>query len=159
MTGPAIHELDTTLQQANSWLKEVMQRMGTDDAHKGHAAMRATLHALRDRIGPENATHLGAQLPTLIRGIYYESWHPSGTPTKERHKQQFLDHVRKELRTGTEIDPEAAIGAVFEVVCQNTSEGEGVKLARLFPKDMRELWPADVQAEADQKEREEQANA
>ncbi len=159
MTGPAIHELDTTLQHANTWLREVMERMGTDDAHKGHAAMRATLHALRDRIGPENATHLGAQLPTLIRGIYYEAWHPSGTPTKERHKQQFLDHVRKELRTGTEIDPEAAIGAVFEVVCQNTSEGEGVKLARLFPKDMRELWPAHVQAQADQKEREEQASA
>jgi uncharacterized protein (DUF2267 family) len=159
MTGPAIHELDTTLQQANTWLKEIMQRLGTDDARTGLAAMRATLHALRDRIGPENAVHLGAQLPTLIRGIYYESWHPSGTPTKERHKQQFLDHVRKELRTGTPIDPETAIAAVLEVVCEKTAENEAVKLARLFPKDLRELWPADVRAEANQKEREEQEAA
>lgn len=156
MTGPAIHELDTTLQQANIWLKEIMQRLGTDDAHTGHTAMRVTLHALRDRIGPENAVHLGAQLPTLIRGIYYESWHPSGTPTKERHKQLFLDHVRKELRTGTPIDPETAIGAVLEVVCEKTAENEAVKLARLFPKDLRELWPADVRAEADKQEREAQ---
>ena len=111
MSEPAIHELDSTLQQANSWLRAVMERLGTDDAHTGHAAMRVTLHALRDRIGPDNAAHLAAQLPTVIRGSFYDGWHPSGTPTKERHKQQFLDHVRKELRTGTAIDPEAAIGA------------------------------------------------
>jgi len=159
MSEPAIHELDPTLQQANSWLREVMQRLGTNDAHTGHASMRVTLHALRDRIGPDNAAHLGAQLPTLIRGIYYDGWHPSATPTKERHKQQFLDHVRKELRTGTPIDPEVAIGAVLAVVSEKTSAGEAVKLARLFPKDMRELWPADVQAEADQQDREEQERA
>jgi uncharacterized protein (DUF2267 family) len=159
MTGPAIHELDPTLQQANKWLRDVMQRLGTDDAHTGHTAMRVTLHALRDRIGPENAVHLGAQLPTLIRGIFYDGWHPSGTPTKERHKQDFLDHVRKELRTGTPIDPETAIGAVLEVVCEKTAEGEAVKLARLFPKNMRELWPNDVQAEADQQERKDRESA
>lgn len=159
MTGPAIHELDSTLQHAKNWLREVMQRLGTDDAHTGHTAMRVTLHALRDRIGPENAVHLGAQLPTLIRGIFYEGWHPSATPTKERHKQDFLDHVRKELRTGTPIDPETAIRAVLEVVCEKTAEGEAVKLARMFPKDMRELWPADVQAAAEQKEREELESA
>lgn len=159
MTGPAIHELDPTLQQANKWLRDVMRRLGTDDAHTGHTAMRVTLHALRDRIGPENAVHLGAQLPTLIRGIFYDGWHPSGTPTKERHKQDFLDHVRKELRTGTPIDPETAIGAVLEVVCEKTAEGEAVKLARLFPKNMRELWPNDVQAEADQQERKDRESA
>jgi uncharacterized protein (DUF2267 family) len=159
MTGPAIHELDTTLQQANTWLKEVMQRLGTDDAHTGHAAMRATLHALRDRIGPENAAHLGAQLPTLIRGIYYEGWHPTGMPTKERHIQHFLDHVRAELPMGSAIEPETAIGAVFEVVSEKTAEGEAVKLARMFPKNMRELWPADVRSEAARKEREEQEGA
>lgn len=159
MAEPAIHELDSTLQQANNWLRAVMERLGTDDAHTGHAAMRVALHALRDRIGPENAAHLGAQLPTVIRGIYYDGWHLSSTPMKERHKQQFLDHVRKELRTGTAIDPEAAVGAVFEVVTEKTAEGEAVKLARLFPKEMRELWPADVQAQADRQEHTEQERA
>lgn len=159
MSEPAIHELDPTLHQANIWLKEVMQRLKTEDAHIGHAAMRAALHALRDRIGPENAAHLGAQLPTIIRGIYYESWHPSGTPTKERRKQQFLDHVRSELRSAAAIDPEAATSAVFDVVCQNTSVGEGVKLARLFPKEMRALWPAEVQAKAGLQDHQDQGQA
>lgn len=159
MTTPAIHELDGTLQLANTWLKDVMQRLGTDDPQAGHMAMRATLHALRDRIGMENAVHLGAQLPTLIRGIYYEGWRPREKPTKERHKRDFVEHVRGELRPGPAIDPEAAIAAVLEVVSEKTSVGEAVKLTRLFPKDLRELWPAGVRAEAEQKEQADQERA
>lgn len=159
MATPAIHELDGTLQIANTWLKDVMERLGTDDPQAGHLAMRATLHALRDRIGMENAVHLGAQLPTLIRGIYYEGWRPRDMPTKERHKRDFVDHVRGELRSGPAIDPEAAIAAVLEVVSEKTSEGEAVKLTRLFPKDLRGLWPEGVRAAAERKEQAEQKDA
>lgn len=156
MTITPIHELDSSLHEANTWLKDVMHHLGTDDAHTGHTAMRASLHALRDRIGLDNAAHLGAQLPTLIRGIYFEGWHPAGTPTKERHKQDFLDHISKELRGDSVIDPESAIAAVLEVVCEKTSHAEAAKLIRLFPKGLRDLWPEDVRAEAQQKERAEQ---
>jgi hypothetical protein len=77
---------DTTFQETNRWLKELMERLGTYDRHHAYSILRAVLHALRDRIGPANAVHLGAQLPMLIRGLYYEGWH-MGTPTKERHER------------------------------------------------------------------------
>ena len=73
--------------------------------------------------------------------------------------KDFLDHVRKELRGGYAIDPEAAAAAVLAVVCEKTSPGEAVKLTKMFPKDMRGLWPADVRAEADRKERADQKGA
>ena len=31
--------------------------------------------------------HLGAQLPMLLRGLYYEGWHMAGKPTKDRSAQ------------------------------------------------------------------------
>ena len=78
---------DTTVQESNLWLKDLMERIGTYDRHRAYSTLRAVLHALRDRIGPANANHLGAQLPMLLRGLYYEGWQM--TATKERHDTAF----------------------------------------------------------------------
>ena len=42
--------------------------------HKAYLALRTVLHALRDRLTLEEAVQLGAQLPMLVRGFYYEGW-------------------------------------------------------------------------------------
>jgi uncharacterized protein (DUF2267 family) len=62
---------------------------------------------VRDRIGPENAVHLGAQLPMLIRGFYYEGWHFAGTPAKLRHMDDFLDYVSGDAFRGLASIPNA----------------------------------------------------
>jgi len=132
---------DTTLQQTNLWLKDLMKRLGTEDRHLAYKALSATLHAVRDRIGAENAAHLGAQLPMLIRGFYYEGWHPAGMPTRQRHKQDFLDYVNGDLFRGLRADPETAVRAVFGVMSSRLDPCEIEKLTALFPEDLRGLWP------------------
>ena len=132
---------DRTLQETNLWLKDLMVRLNVDDRRHAYRALRATLHALRDRIGPENAVHLGAQFPMLIRGLYFEGWHMSGTPTKERHKQAFLDRVSADFGNGPDIEPEHAVRAVFEVMWDRIDPGEIAKLIDLFPTELRDLWP------------------
>jgi uncharacterized protein (DUF2267 family) len=67
-----------------------MEVLGWPNRHKAYLALRATLHALRDRLTVEEVAQLGAQLPTLIRGFYYEGWDPTGKPLRVRHKEQFL---------------------------------------------------------------------
>lgn len=133
---------DTTLQQTNLWLKDLMTRLGTEDRRLAYKVLSATLHAVRDRIGPENAAHLGAQLPMLVRGFYYEGWHPAGTPRRERHKEEFFDYVSGEVFGGLGVDPEKAVSAVFEVLCDKLDPGEIEKLVKLFPDELRGLWPA-----------------
>ena len=118
-----------------------MKRLGTEDRHVAYKVLSATLHAVRDRIGPENAAHLGAQLPMLIRGFYYEGWHAAGTPTKQRHKQEFLDYVNGDLFRGLGVDPETAVRAVFGVMSTRLDPGEIEKLTALFPQELRSLWP------------------
>ena len=85
--------LDHTIQETNVWLKGVEEELELDSRHQGYSALRAVLHALRDRLPPEVAIKLGAQLPILVRGIYYEGWHAAGTPTRERHVEDFAEHV------------------------------------------------------------------
>jgi uncharacterized protein (DUF2267 family) len=132
---------DTTLQHTNLWLKDLMDQLGVD-RHHAYRVLSATLHAVRDRIGPENAVHLGAQLPILIRGFYYEGWRASPTATKPRHKEDFLDYASGDIFRGLGIDPERAVRAVFNVMSNRLDAGEIEKLIKLFPEELRGLWPA-----------------
>jgi uncharacterized protein (DUF2267 family) len=131
---------DTTVQETNLWLKAVMEGLHTDDRHLAYLALRATLHALRDRVGPENAVHLAAQLPMLLRGLYYEGWRLAASQTKERTRADFLEHVRSELPRGSALDPNVAARAVFGVMWEKLDLGEVGKVIDLLPEELKELW-------------------
>jgi uncharacterized protein (DUF2267 family) len=143
-----VHEFDDVLQDANAWLKAVMEQLKTEDAHVGLTALKATLHVLRDRIPPDSAVHLGAQLPTIIRGIFYENWHMAGKPTKERHLGPFLDHLAAEIPKGVRLNPKDAAWAVFEVMSVRLDHGEIAKVLRMLPLELRDLWPLLAQLDA-----------
>ncbi len=131
---------DHTVQETNLWLKDLMERLHTDDRHVAYLALRATLHALRDRVGPENAVHLAAQLPMLVRGLYYEGWRMGASRTKERTRAEFLEHVRDELPRGSPIDPNLAARAVFAVLWARIDSGQVGKVMELLPPELQDLW-------------------
>lgn len=135
-----VHVFDPALQEANLWLKGVMERLVTDDVHVAQLALKSTLHALRDRIGPEPAVHLGAQLPTIVRGIYYEGWRLAGAPTKERHLRQFLDHVAWGLPPALQPQALRMARAVFDLLGEKLDSGEIAKVIKVLPAELRELW-------------------
>ncbi|WP_234553954.1 DUF2267 domain-containing protein [Thermus caliditerrae] len=143
MSATGLEVFDTTLHKTHAWLKAVMEALGTEDRHRAYMALRAVLHALRDRLTVEEAAQLAAGLPMLLRGLFYEGWDPTDKPLKERHKEDFLAHVARELKTpsGPALDPEAAARAVFRVLKEKVSEGEVQDVMNLLPKEVRELWP------------------
>lgn len=67
---------------ARKWLAAVGGHLGTEDRHAAYRAVRAWLHTVRDRLTVEAAAHFAAQLPELLRGVYYEGWTPSHVPTR-----------------------------------------------------------------------------
>jgi uncharacterized protein (DUF2267 family) len=140
MSNTGLPVFDTTVQETNLWLKAIMEGLHTDDRHLAYLALRATLHALRDRLGPENAVHLAAQLPMLVRGLYYEGWRLAASQSKERTRADFLEHVRSELPRGSAIDPNVAARAVFAVMWEKLDLGEVGKVIDRLPPELKELW-------------------
>lgn len=65
---------DTTIQDTNLWLKAVSTRLADCERQDAYAALRAVLHALRDRLPAQSAVNFAAQLPLLLRGVYFEGW-------------------------------------------------------------------------------------
>jgi uncharacterized protein (DUF2267 family) len=141
MTMTGLDVFDTTVQQSNRWLKAMMSEMVTEDRHAAYVALKATLQALRDRIGPGNAVHFGAQLPLLMRGVLFENWHLADTPSDERTAEAWVARVEHYLPRTSGIDPHYAACAGLATISEMVDEGEMRKLMRILPHPMAELFP------------------
>lgn len=139
MTG--LSTFDETLQLSNVWLNELMEQLDWDDKRRAYRVLRAVLHALRDRLTAHEAVHLGAQLPMLIRGFYYENWHMKDSAPAERTKGAFLNHINAELRDPN-VDAEQSAREVFGLLARKISPGEIEDVKKMLPLEVRALWPS-----------------
>lgn len=130
---------DQTVEKTDQWLHELMSEMGWSNPHRAYSALRAVLHALRDRLRVEEAVDLGAQLPMLIRGFYYEGWRPAGRPLKYRHKEEFLRHVSENYAGLADSERELAVRAVFHLLARHVTGGEIRHVMDQLPAEMRVL--------------------
>jgi uncharacterized protein (DUF2267 family) len=137
--GSAIDVFDSTLQKTTVWLNEIMAGVGVDDPHVAYIALRSALHALRDRLTLAEATQLGAQLPMLVRGLYYEGWSPTRNPVKW-NAAGFLAHIRDGFRGIVDVEPEIVARAVFRVLAKHISSGELDDVRAILPADIRTLF-------------------
>lgn len=55
MSATGLDVFDTTLHKTNIWLNDLMQALGWPDRDKAYSALKATLHALRDRLTVERS--------------------------------------------------------------------------------------------------------
>ena len=85
------------------------------------------------------AEKLGAQLPMLVRGFYYEDWDPTGKPVRERSLEGFLAGVAIELPN--DLDPEPVAAAVFALLANRVTDGEIEDVVHVLPRRVRDLWP------------------
>ena len=133
---------DITIHKTHIWLNDLMSDLDWPERpHKAYLALRTVLHAMRDRLTVEEAVQFGAQLPMLIRGFYYEGWTLKGKSHKERHKKDFLDHIKKAFKNDVTVDPQQVCRAVFRVLARRTSKGEIDDVKHVLPKKFQELWP------------------
>jgi uncharacterized protein (DUF2267 family) len=142
MTTTGLDVFDRTVQNSNLWLKELMELLGWQDRHGAYLALRATLHALRDRLTLEEMAHLGAQLPLLLRGMYYDGWDPDAQPLRLKRKDDFLDLIAERFRSIDPIDTEAIARAVFTLLAHRVSRGEIDDVKNMLPDEIQSLWPA-----------------
>jgi uncharacterized protein (DUF2267 family) len=101
----------------------------------------AVLRSLRDRLPLGLAVHLGAQLPLLVRGTYYEQWRPSEEPLKLRSLEEFLEHVSGDLGKTRPVNVPAAVRSVFQVLNHHVDPNQVEKVREALPKDIRAIWP------------------
>lgn len=140
MSTTGLPLFDKTLQASNIWLDEISREIGPDRA-VAWKVLSVVLQQLRDRLPIELAAHLGAQLPLLVRGVYYDQFDPAIMPDSQRSKDEFVGAVQEWLSDTRTVDAKDAIAAVFGVLSRHISAGQIDKVQRSLSKNIRDLWP------------------
>lgn len=140
MSATGLKVFDSTIQATNIWLDDLMKELGWSDRHRAYFALRSVLHTLRDRLPLEEAAQFSAQLPLLVRGVFFEGWNPTGKPVKERTKDEFVAHVSEDFILDVEARPEQIIRGVFQVIARHVSAGEIGDVQQCLPAGVRLLW-------------------
>ena len=134
----SIHPVERTVHVTNRWLRELSEELGEGEP-RAYETLRAVLHALRDRLGVDEAAQLAAQLPELLRGVFYEGWVPARTPQTYRHAEDFLERVGHDLGLHGPTEASYAVEGVMTVLRRHVSAGELADVMAVMPPAVREL--------------------
>ena len=141
MSLTGLSSFDSSIHLTNAWLRDICGELGwADDRGRAYHALAAVLHALRDRLPVGEVADLSAQLPLIVRGVYYEGWRPAAAPVKDHKKAQFLDHVARAFPEALPGDIEDITRAVFKVLARRIAGGEVDDVRNALPAGIRQLW-------------------
>jgi uncharacterized protein (DUF2267 family) len=140
--GTGYDSFDATMDKTNRLLHDIEQEFGWPRTRRNqsYAALRAVLHALRDRLPVDESAQLAAQLPMLVRGIYYDGWDPSRVPVK-MHRAEFEARVRQEFPFDVEGGVEQLIIVVLNALKRFGTAAEWADVKASLPKQLAAVMP------------------
>jgi len=130
--------IDTTVHKTYRWIDEISEDLGGIGRREAYRDLRAFLQTLRDRLTVDLAAELGAQLPMLIRGIYYEAWDPSRAPVKMK-AEEFVETFINRALLPPEREPLTSLKAPARVLLRHVTEGETENVLLSLPREIRLL--------------------
>lgn len=134
-------ELSGAVAETEQWIDDFRQRLGWQDRGKVYAALIGALHAVRDSLRRNEAVYVAAQMPALLRGLYYEGWHPSARVMPQT-RDAFLERIEEAVHHAPGIDAEAVAHAVFALLAARLPAGELEDAKAATPAPLRFLWPS-----------------
>lgn len=147
MSRTGVDSLDKSIDKTNTWLADVAASFGTEDRRMAYRVTRSWLHTLRDRLPVPIAAHLAAQLPELLRGVFFEGWNPSKVPVKYG-PEEYVTRFAKDAQIHTTEVPNAG-RLVTAAMRRHMSAGAIDEAFGVLPADLRELIDSDGGAPAE----------
>jgi uncharacterized protein (DUF2267 family) len=144
MNRTHVDSLDHSIETTNRWLSDLTTELGANDRRVAYQALRGWLHTLRDRLTVEVAAHFAAQLPELLRGVFYDGWTPKKVPVKY-DPDEYLEHFAQEANL-RDTDVLVPLRAVTRCVRRHMSEGTVDRVFAQLPTSVRVLLDPPVPA-------------
>jgi uncharacterized protein (DUF2267 family) len=132
--------LDHTVQLTHEWIAELDRHLGWNNKHRSFRLLRVTLQALRDCLPLQEQADIAAQLPMLLRGVFYEHWRP-GAKKMRRDLPTFLGRIYEAFPHDPIADAEGAVMICFDLLSRRITSGEVYQARQSLPSALQALWP------------------
>ncbi|GIJ24930.1 hypothetical protein Vqi01_00920 [Micromonospora qiuiae] len=134
--------VESSMDKTNLILKDIEQAYGWPKAQRNqsYAALRTVLHLLRDRMPVQESVEFSAQLPLLVRGIYFDGWQPQNVPVK-LNRDDFLYEVRQGFPYDVEGGPERVVQVVLDTLRRHITPGQWDDVKDNMPGDLARVMP------------------
>lgn len=142
MAREPISVFESSLDKTNLILKDIEQAYGwsKDQRNQSYAALRTVLHLLRDRMPVQESVEFSAQLPVLVRGIYFDGWNPVDVPIK-LNRDDFLYEVRQGFPYDVQGGAEGVVQVVLDTLRRHVTQGQWSDVKSNMPKDLERMIP------------------
>ncbi|QDY09088.1 DUF2267 domain-containing protein [Micromonospora sp. HM134] len=142
MAEQLMSAFESSVDKTNLILKDIEDAYGWPRAQRNqsYAALRTVLHLLRDRMTVQECAEFSAQLPVLVRGIYFDGWQPEDVPVK-LNRDDFLYEVRQGFPYDVEGGPERVARVVLDALRRHVTQGEWQDVKAGMPRDLQRLIP------------------
>lgn len=141
MSTQGLEVIDHTVQLTHEWINELRDRLDWDSSRDALRLLRVTMSQIRDHLGHEEMAQLSAQMPLLIRGMFFEGWQPAHTPVRDRKAAHFTEAIEAEVGSVQQWRGVADITAVFRTLDNKISRGEIADVKACLPQAIRDMWP------------------
>jgi uncharacterized protein (DUF2267 family) len=105
----------------NRFVKDVAEELNVS-RNSAARIMKAVLHAVRDRLPPDDAIQFAQGLPMALKAVFIDQYDPSRTPVVIRRAHDFLDYIFYKDEFSANVDfpdqdsVEDALRGVFNVL-------------------------------------------
>lgn len=134
-------QLAAASSETENWIGDMIRKLGWHSRKKALDALVAALHAIRDCLPWDEAVQVGAFLPLLLRGFYYEGWHPTARSLPLTTRDAFLDRIQDALHREPGIDAELVARALFSLLAERLPPAELEDAKAVTPKALHAFWP------------------
>lgn len=120
----------------------VQDELGWESKDKTYQATKAVLQSIRDRLQIEEAIHLSANLPLIMKGMMMDGYTLKNKPERIRDLEGFLELVQVNYDASMRdiIEPEDAVVVVLKVLNSRMGGGELTKVAANMPEPIKRLF-------------------
>ena len=141
MSSQGLEVIDHTVQLTHTWINEVRDRLGWVSSRDALHLMRATLIQIRNHLSHNEIAQLSAQMPLLVRGMFFEGWQPSHTPVRDRKAEHFVAAIEEHVAGVLDWRGAEDIVAVLLMLNNRISDGEIRDVKANLPQSIRDMWP------------------